>query len=211
MALTNQYLHTLTTNATRLGTRISETISEQAREFSGGNSSSFTNTLDSVDDRAKISGIKKQLEPGSSEREKLDALKRLVAVRLSLYNCWHIVLVQVSDNLQLTSKSHPPTFTLPFFPSVVKLVASPSLEIRKLVYIYLLHHSPYDPDLALLSINTFQRDLSSDPNPLIRECPLPACLPILTVQRRHGLEGFERDARPNGRERRRNGNQKVCF
>ncbi|RXW18134.1 hypothetical protein EST38_g7717 [Candolleomyces aberdarensis] len=151
MALSNQYLHTLTTNATRLGTRISETISEQAREFSGGNSSSITNTLDTVDDRVKIAGIKKQLEPGSNEREKLDALKRLVA---------------------LTSKSHPPTFTLPFFPSVVKLVASPSLEIRKLVYIYLLHHSPYDPDLALLSINTFQRDLSADPNPLIRAMAL---------------------------------------
>ncbi|KAF6757176.1 beta-NAP protein [Ephemerocybe angulata] len=151
MAMSNQYLHTLTTNATRLGTRISETISEQARELSGSNSSTAATSFDALDDRTKIAGIKKQLEAGSSEREKLDALKRLVA---------------------LTSKSHPPTFTLPFFPSVVKLVASPSLEIRKLVYIYLLHHSPYDPDLALLSINTFQKDLTSDPNPLIRAMAL---------------------------------------
>ncbi|TEB25157.1 ARM repeat-containing protein [Coprinellus micaceus] len=151
MSLSNQYLHTLTSNASRLGARISETISEQARELSGTNSNTPAPTLDGIDDRAKIAGIKKQLELGSSEREKLDALKRLVA---------------------LTSKSHPPTFTLPFFPSVVKLVASPSLEIRKLVYIYLLHHAPYDPDLALLSINTFQKDLSSDPNPLIRAMAL---------------------------------------
>jgi AP-3 complex subunit beta len=75
--------------------------------------------------------------------------------------------------VQLTNKSHPPSsLTLTFFPSVVKLVASPSLEVRKLVYIYLLHHSPYDPDLTLLSINTFQKDLSSDPNPLIRAMAL---------------------------------------
>ncbi|EAU85554.2 beta-NAP protein [Coprinopsis cinerea okayama7 len=160
---TNQYLQTLTTNATRLGTRIQESLSEQARELAavrgvvGGSSSA--SYLDNVgmgvgtaEERAKLTAsIKRQLESGS-EREKLDALRRLLA---------------------LTSKSHPPSsLTLTFFPQVVKLVASPSLEIRKLTYIYLLHHSPYDPDLALLSINTFQKDLSSDPNPVIRAMAL---------------------------------------
>lgn len=58
-----------------------------------------------------------------------------------------------------------------FFPLVVKNVASPSLEIRKLVYIYLLRHAQLEPDLALLSINTFQKDLA-DPNPLIRAMAL---------------------------------------
>jgi len=53
------------------------------------------------------------------------------------------------------------------FPHVVKLVAHPSLEIRKLVYIYLLRYAEHEPDLALLSINTFQRDLA-DASPLIR-------------------------------------------
>jgi len=82
MSISNQYLHALTTNATRLGTRIAETVTEQAKELSGQNSST-SNILDAGDDRIKLSGIKKQLESGS-EREKLDALKRLVAVRPSL-------------------------------------------------------------------------------------------------------------------------------
>ncbi|KAI9011222.1 Clathrin/coatomer adaptor, adaptin-like protein [Gaertneriomyces semiglobifer] len=54
-----------------------------------------------------------------------------------------------------------------FFPDVVKLVAASSLEVRKLVYIYLLRYAEEEPDLALLSINTFQKDLT-DRNPLIR-------------------------------------------
>ena len=58
-----------------------------------------------------------------------------------------------------------------FFASVVKNVASSNLEIRKLVYIYLLRYAEAEPDLALLSINTFQKDLS-DPNPLIRAMAL---------------------------------------
>lgn len=58
-----------------------------------------------------------------------------------------------------------------FFAQVVKNVASLNLEIRKLVYIYLLRYAEHEPDLALLSINTFQKDLT-DPNPLIRAMAL---------------------------------------
>ena len=58
-----------------------------------------------------------------------------------------------------------------FFAQVVKNVASNNLEIRKLVYIYLLRYAEQEPDLALLSINTFQKDLT-DPNPLIRAMAL---------------------------------------
>lgn len=58
-----------------------------------------------------------------------------------------------------------------FFAQVVKNVASPNLEIRKLVYIYLLRYAEHEQDLALLSINTFQKDLT-DSNPLIRAMAL---------------------------------------
>src|SRR5947199_6666391 len=61
--------------------------------------------------------------------------------------------------------------TLPFFSSVVKNVASPNLEIKKLVYIYILHHAESEPDLALLSINTIQKSLS-DQNPQVRAMAL---------------------------------------
>ena len=56
---------------------------------------------------------------------------------------------------------------LPFFSAVVKNVASPNIEIKKLVYIYLLHYAESEPDLALLSINTIQKSLS-DQNPQVR-------------------------------------------
>lgn len=60
---------------------------------------------------------------------------------------------------------------LPFFSSVVKNVASPTLEIKKLVYIYLLTYAEAEPDLALLSINTIQKSLS-DTNPQVRALAL---------------------------------------
>lgn len=60
---------------------------------------------------------------------------------------------------------------LPFFSSVVKNVASPNIEIKKLVYIYLLNHAEAEPDLALLSINTIQKSLS-DGNPHVRALAL---------------------------------------
>ncbi|XP_022956635.1 AP3-complex subunit beta-A-like isoform X1 [Cucurbita moschata] len=54
-----------------------------------------------------------------------------------------------------------------FFPQVVKNVASQTLEVKKLVYLYLLHYAEKRPKEALLSINCFQKDLV-DTNPLVR-------------------------------------------
>ena len=60
---------------------------------------------------------------------------------------------------------------LAFFSSVVKNVASPNIEIKKLVYIYLLHYAESEPDLALLSINTIQKSLT-DQSPQVRAMAL---------------------------------------
>ena len=61
--------------------------------------------------------------------------------------------------------------SLPYFSAVVKNVASPNAEIKKLVYIYILHHAESEPDLALLSINAIQKSLS-DQNPQVRAMAL---------------------------------------
>ncbi|XP_078286079.1 AP-3 complex subunit beta-2 isoform X2 [Rhinoraja longicauda] len=53
------------------------------------------------------------------------------------------------------------------FPSVVKNVACKNIEVKKLVYVYLVRYAEEQQDLALLSISTFQRGLK-DPNQLIR-------------------------------------------
>ena len=54
---------------------------------------------------------------------------------------------------------------------MVKNVSVPNLELKKLIYMYLVRHAGEQPDLALLSVNSFQRDLS-DQNPLIRALAL---------------------------------------
>jgi hypothetical protein len=72
----------LTANASRLGLRIQETFSEHAREFNLSVSSNAA-LFDTPD--AKISDIRQQLD-GSSDRETLEGLKRLIAVGVLLSN-----------------------------------------------------------------------------------------------------------------------------
>ena len=49
------------------------------------------------------------------------------------------------------------------FPAVVKNVVSKNMEIKKLVYVYLMRYAEEQQDLALLSIATFQRALKVNP------------------------------------------------
>ncbi len=61
-----------------------------------------------------------------------------------------------------------------FYPHVVKLVGANSLEVRKMVYMYLVQYADHDAttrELSLLSINAFQRGLS-DEEQLIRALAL---------------------------------------
>ncbi|OHT15203.1 Adaptin N terminal region family protein [Tritrichomonas foetus] len=58
-----------------------------------------------------------------------------------------------------------------FFPLVVQYIASDDESIRHLSYIFLVHYAEADPDSALMSVNTFQRNLS-DPDPIIRALSL---------------------------------------
>ena len=41
------------------------------------------------------------------------------------------------------------------------------LELKKLVYLYLMNHAKNQPDLVILAVNSFVRDME-DPNPLLR-------------------------------------------
>jgi vesicle coat complex subunit len=61
--------------------------------------------------------------------------------------------------------------SMTFFSAVVKNAASADLEVKKLVYIYLVHHAEAEPDLALLSINAIQKSLT-DQNPQVRTMAL---------------------------------------
>lgn len=70
-------LNALSENASRLGMRLQETLSEHTRDLNlRGSGAAY---LDNTED--KVKNIGKQLD-SNSDREKLDAMKRLVAVRL---------------------------------------------------------------------------------------------------------------------------------
>lgn len=45
--------------------------------------------------------------------------------------------------------------------------ASENIELKKLVYLYLINYAKTQPELTLLAVNTFVKD-ANDPNPLIR-------------------------------------------
>ncbi|ORX88456.1 hypothetical protein K493DRAFT_268293 [Basidiobolus meristosporus CBS 931.73] len=128
-------------SAAKISKKVSEGIVENAREFGFDSSAHFFDTSE-----VKLREIHKNLDSGN-DREKLDGLKRLIAM--------------ISKGRDVSE----------FFPDVVKNVASSNLEIRKLVYIYLLRYAEQEPDLALLSVNTFQKDLS-DQNQVIRAMAL---------------------------------------
>jgi len=83
----------------------------------------------------------------NEEKEKLEGMKHLVAL-MSMGK-------DVAD----------------LFPDVVMAIVCQSLELKKLVYMYLVRYAEVRQDQALLSINTFQKDLS-DSNQLIRALAL---------------------------------------
>jgi len=53
------------------------------------------------------------------------------------------------------------------FTDVLNCIQTNNLELKKLVYLYVINHAKMQPDRAILAVNTFQRD-ASDSNPLIR-------------------------------------------
>uniref|UniRef100_A0A673XND3 AP-3 complex subunit beta n=1 Tax=Salmo trutta TaxID=8032 RepID=A0A673XND3_SALTR len=118
----------------------------------------YANKKSSVND-----DLKEMLE-SNKDSLKLDAMKRIIALIAKGKNASEL------------------------FPAVVKNVASKNIELKKLVYVYLVRYAEEQQDLALLSISTFQRALK-DPNQLIRASALrvlssirvPIIVPIMML------------------------------
>ena len=53
------------------------------------------------------------------------------------------------------------------FSDVINCMQTDNLEIKKLVYLYVMNYAKNQPDMAILTVSTFVRDCH-DPNPLIR-------------------------------------------
>lgn len=70
-----------------------------------------------------------------------------------------------------------------FFPDVVKNIHVPSIELRKLIYVFIVYYAEDCPNETLLSISAFQKDLL-DPSMHVRALALRmlASLRILAIQ-----------------------------
>uniref|UniRef100_A0A8C5WBJ0 AP-3 complex subunit beta n=1 Tax=Leptobrachium leishanense TaxID=445787 RepID=A0A8C5WBJ0_9ANUR len=144
------------------GSSSSEATELAQEATASGISSSAGFGLFSVDLK-KNEDLKQMLE-SNKDAAKLEAMKRIIGMISSGKNASEL------------------------FPAVVKNVASKNLEIKKLVYVYLVRYAEEQQDLALLSIATFQRGLK-DPNQLIRASALrvlssirvPIIVPIMML------------------------------
>ncbi|EFA78033.1 adaptor-related protein complex 1 [Heterostelium album PN500] len=54
------------------------------------------------------------------------------------------------------------------FTHVLNCMQTNNLELKKLVYLYVMNYAKNHPDRAILAVNTFQKDASDPTNPLIR-------------------------------------------
>lgn len=92
--------------------------------------------------RGELHDLKEELHSSNKEKKK-DAVKKVIAAMT--------VGKDVSS----------------LFPDVVNCMQTTNIELKKLVYLYVINYAKAQPELAILAVNTFRKD-SLDPNPLIR-------------------------------------------
>ena len=54
------------------------------------------------------------------------------------------------------------------FPHMVRCMATQSIELKKLVYLYIINYAKSKPDLTIMAVNSFQQDSRNVQNPLLR-------------------------------------------
>ncbi|KHJ91054.1 adaptin region [Oesophagostomum dentatum] len=96
-----------------------------------------------LDNRTRFADLKTMLD-SSKDNLKVDAMKRIINL-----------IAKGKDVSEL-------------FPAVVKNVAAKNVELKKLVYVYLVRYAEEQQDLALLSISTFQRALKNMFDPFLK-------------------------------------------
>ncbi|GAA6054425.1 hypothetical protein JCM3770_007210 [Rhodotorula araucariae] len=170
--MAEQTLRSLRTNVERLGARLGENLAEHSRDLglvdsfasgSGGGAGKYLEN-GAVITAAGVEETKRMLA-SKREVERTEGLKRVIAM--------------MTKNLPVTS----------FFPLVTSLLSpSTSLQARSLISLYIVHCASHAPELALLSINAYQKDLS-DPNPLVRAGAITtlAAMPLPDIRELVGM------------------------
>merc|ERR1711920_628041 len=102
-------------------------------------------------DRSELSALRKDL--CGSDNERVARTAKLTALRT--------ILSAMTSGKDVSS----------LFPEVQNNMQSEHLEVKKLVYLYLMHTAEEEPDVVIMSVNSFVKDLQ-DNNPLIRALAL---------------------------------------
>lgn len=186
-------LKSFQTTASRISARLSENLSETARDlglqgFDAASIAGYGSAGKYLEEGASITedGIRETRKLLETRREAsmAEGLRRVLAVGSVSGRRPHRsrrprrssdeARLTVVLNMQMMLKGRP---VLSFFPQVVQCLSSStspsssspssSIQIRSLVSIYILRQAALEPDLALLPVNMYQKDLR-DPNPVIR-------------------------------------------
>lgn len=54
------------------------------------------------------------------------------------------------------------------FMDVLKNMETPSLQLKKLIYLYVMNYAKVHPELAILGVNSFRKDAVDKKNPFLR-------------------------------------------
>ena len=120
----------------RRGRRRSSDQPTPPPKMSGSDSKYFQTTK-----RGEMHELKEELNMPQKDKQK-DAVKKVIAA------------MTVGKDVSV------------LFPDVVKCMQTPNIELKKLVYLYLINYAKSQPDLAILAVNTFVKVLKPPPAPL---------------------------------------------
>jgi vesicle coat complex subunit len=56
----------------------------------------------------------------------------------------------------------------PLFTEIIKNMETPNMELKKLIYLYVINYAKTHPDLIIMAINSFRKDALDKNNPLLR-------------------------------------------
>eukprot|EP00949_MAST-11_sp_MAST-11-sp1_P004386 g4386.t1 len=112
-------------------------LGSKSKKSSGKDSKYFTTTK-----KGEIRELQEELNSANRDKQR-DAVKKVIAA------------MTVGKDVSM------------LFPHVVNCMQTGNVELKKLVYLYLMNYAKSNPDLAILAVNTFVKD-AGDSNPLIR-------------------------------------------
>ena len=119
-------------------------------------------------------GLEMTMKGWSMGGVRLDVYGFICSFHTRTHNTMHEYMHMCDCHTRTRAHTHTCTHThthtrthSSLFAEVINCMQTDNLELKKLVYLYLMNYAKSQPDLAILAVNTFAKDCD-DPNPLIR-------------------------------------------